>query len=55
MNLENSKPAIFMEEKFEGEGLFILHFPESAFLAGEAFKIVKIFGKYFLAPAGDIF
>ena len=38
MNLESSRPAMFMEETFEDEGLFIVHFPEVCLSCGRSFQ-----------------
>tara|TARA_Y100001954_G_C15829495_1_gene614313 strand:- start:633 stop:1010 length:378 start_codon:yes stop_codon:yes gene_type:complete len=56
MNLESSKPAIFMEEKFEGEGLFILHFPDVCLSCGRSFQNSKDFlENTFLLPQETYF
>ena len=43
MNLENSKPAIFLEDQSDEEGLFLLHFPEVCLSCGKSFQNGKDF------------
>ena len=43
MNLNDSKPAIFFEEKSSREDLFVLHFPEICLSCGKSFKNSKGF------------
>ena len=43
MNLENSKPAVFLKEKLDGEDLFVLHFPEICLSCGKRFQSSKEF------------